>query len=166
MRQLEPGRYDGKISNYGMSNTQAGSKQAFITFDIAKPEGGNVELTWYGSLNPKPKEEGGKAASEWTIATLLDCGFSSQAIEILAAGPDGNSIELGKVMTLVVEDNVWKEQTNSRIKFINVPGTSPGPKRVTVDEVATSPEATALRAQLMRARQTVKTGVKAPVSPI
>jgi hypothetical protein len=162
MRQLDPGRYDGKIVDYGMSKTKAGDSQAFIMFNIEKPEGGSVELTWYGSLNPKPKEEGGKAPSEWTIATLLDCGFSSSSIEILAAGKDGNSLEVGKMMTLSVQDNVWDGNTTSQIRFVNILGSTPGPKRVSVDDACKLPESGALRAQLLRARA----GATAPKSPL
>lgn len=159
-RILDPGRYDGKISDYGISKTSKGKKQAFIVFDI-----NGKSLTWYGGLDPVPSEPGKRAQLEFTIKTLLDCGFSNDSVESMAAGKDSNALPLGKEMTLTIEDNLYNGETSSRIQWVNEKGFVPGPPRISYEE-ATGSDSGALRAELMRQRKIKETGAPVPKSPL
>lgn len=159
-RILDPGRYEGKIVDYGISKTSKGKKQAFIVFDI-----NGKTLTWYGGLDPIPSEPGKRAQLEFTIKTLLDCGLSTDTVETMAAGTSSNALPVGKEMALVVEDNVYEGETSSRIKWINEKGFMPGPPRIAYEEAIGS-DSGALRAELARQRQMKATGQPVPKSPL
>lgn len=159
-RILDPGKYDGKIVDYGISKTSTGKKQAFIVFEI---QGKN--LTWYGGLDAVPNANTGKAQLEYTVKTLLDCGLSSDTIEVMAAGQSSNAIPIGKEMTLVVEDNTYEGNVSSRIKYVNELGFVAGPARMSYEE-ATGADSGALRAELARQKMMKKTGAPVPKSPL
>ena len=164
-RTLTPGSYDGKIVDYGIGKTKKDKPQAFIVFEIPV-EDKLVRLTWYGLLDPKPSEEGKRAPSEITVATLLDCGYSAETIEMMAAGPTSNALEIGHEMTLVVEDNTWEGETNSRIKYVNIKGQSRGPVRMSYEQASAGLPSGALKAQLMRARAGKGGATNVPKSPL
>ncbi len=148
-RQLSAGTYEGEIEDYGISKNSKGDAQAFIKFKIMKGEGeGFAELTWYGGLSNAKKQDAKKSPAEYTIATLLDCGFKGMEVEDLATGPHGNSIDPGRVMSLAIEDNDYEGKIYSRIKYINALGAG-GPKKLTKEELTGKTDTSALRAILM-----------------
>lgn len=157
MRNFEPGKHTAKIADYGISKTSKGKPQAFIVF-----ESEGKSITWYGGLDPKPAEEGKRAPLEFTIKTLLDCGLSTDVVENMAAGTQSNALPVGKEMELVIEDNVWEGQVQSRIKWVNIPGFVSGPPRVDHAEAGTLVNSGALRAELMRQKK----GPATPKSPL
>ncbi len=151
-RLLDPGTYRGKIVGYGISQTLSGSNQAFVTFEVPLQAGGSVKISWYGGLSVDAKP-GKKAPAEYTLATLLDCGFEGEGVEVIAGGPDSNSLPLGREMDLVVEDNVYEDKVSSRIKYVNDPNVSRGPKSVSFDDASKSLNVGSLRAVLLRKKQ-------------
>ncbi len=166
MRKINPGSYDAKIVDYGLTETKNNKPMAFVTFGIQDAQDSYVELTWRGLLDPKPSAEGKKAPSEYTVKTLLDCGFKGESIENMAAGKDSNIIDIGHEMTVVVEDNEYDGETYSQIRWVNIKGETHGPSRMTQDQASAKLPTGALRAQLMKARQEKATGTETLKSPI
>lgn len=163
-RLLDPGTYRGKIVGYGISETKAGNKQAFITFEIPSPGGGTVKMSWYGGLSAEAKE-GKKAPAEYTIATVLECGFEGEGVEMLAGGPESMALPLNKEMSLVIEDNEYEGNVSSRVKYVNDPSIQRGPKSVTFDEASKGLNVGALRATMLRLKASRKASPDAPDIP-
>ncbi len=153
-RVLGAGQYVGTIEDYGISESkESKAPQAFVKFKIMKGEGdGFAELTWFGGFSNEIKEGNKKSPAQWTVSTLLDCGFSGQEVEDLSTGPEGKTLELGKEMSLVVEDNDYKGVVRSRIKWVNRLGAG-GPKKVSKDELSGKMNTSALRAMLLKGRE-------------
>lgn len=161
-RILDPGTYKAKIADYGMSKTQSGKPQAFIVFDV-----NGTNISWFGLLDPKSSDGVKKAPLEISVKTLLDCGFSGDTIEVMAAGKSSNCLEIGKEMDLVIEDDLYNGEVKSRIKWVNVPGFIPGGARMTYEDASASVQSGALRAELMRQRkQLAGGGTPVPKSPL
>jgi len=150
--RIKPGTYPGTLTDYGISETKAGDPQVFLIFDVNAGDQGNYSMTWYGLMNTVAKESGKKAPIEYTIKTILDCGFSGESPELLAAGPESNLMPLGIAMDLRVEDNTYDGTTTNRIRFVNVPGQGGGPGRVGYEEVTKKVSVDAIRAELIKQR--------------
>lgn len=151
-RQLPQGNYVGKIEDYGIFKKDD-KASAFIKFKIDKGEGnGFAELTWFGGLANTKKEGAKKTPMEYTVTTLLDCGFSGADIADLATGPGNEVLKLGTEMALVVEDNLYNDELTTRIKYVNVLGAG-GLKRATVEELAGKVDTSAFRAALLKGKE-------------
>lgn len=156
-RQLPAGSYIGKIEDYGIFKKDE-KASAFIKFKIDKGPGqGFAELTWFGSLSTIKKETAKKSPMEYTVTTLLDCGFSGADIEDLATGPGNETLKLGTEMSLEIEDNIYQDKQTSRIKYVNVLGAG-GLKRATKEEVAGTVDTSAFRAMLLKGKENRPTG--------
>lgn len=152
-RVIPPGQYIGAIEDYGISKSSKDQPQAFIKFKINKGEGeGFVNLTWFGGLSEKVPQGKEKSPAQWTVGTLLDCGFKGQEIEDLAFGPAGESIQLGKEMSVTVQDNEYEGKLTSRIQWVNVLGGG-GPKKMSKEDLAGKTNTSALRALLLQEKQ-------------
>lgn len=103
---MQPGRYEGKILDYGIGETKMGNPQIFVKFKI-----GEKSLTWFGSLSEKAIEITGKA--------LIACGFKGTDLSVLADGLNSNALDLDKTLSLVVENEEYKGKTYTKIKWVN-----------------------------------------------
>jgi hypothetical protein len=167
MITVPAGVYEGKLVDYGISETQHGDAQAFIVFEIEHE--GPKRLTWYGLMNTKAKTEGKKAPIEFTVKTILDCGFTGEAIENMAAGVQAACFPIGKVMNLTIVDNEYinsagNEVVTSKVQWVNVPGEG-GVKRIDQATASTKINTGALRAELLKQRgnQPLKVADKNPL---
>jgi len=148
-RVLMAGNYIGTIEDYGISKSSKDEPQAFIKFKVEKAQGeGFAELTWFGGLSEKVREGKTNSPAHYTIKTLLDCGFKGMEVEDLANGPAGGTIEFGKEMSLVVEDNLYKEVLRSQIKWVNKLGG--GMKSLSKEELVGKTNTSSLRAMLLK----------------
>jgi hypothetical protein len=122
-RILNAGDYEGAIEDYGIKSTTKGDPQVFIQFKVNKGEGqGFANLTWYGGLSTNKSDKVDKSPAEYTVETLIACGFSGGDVEELCGGIASNSLKVGTKMSLHIEDNNYNEKITSRIKYVNRPG--------------------------------------------
>lgn len=117
---ITAGRFNGKVTDYGVSASSNDNCQVFVVFDIAFPEGEH-SMTWYGSLNA------GKAR-EITIKSLLVLGFHSNSFDDLVDGKTSGAIEIGKEASLVIENEEYEGKNRWKIKWVNA--LNNGPKRI------------------------------------
>ena len=131
MAGYEVGRFPGKVTDYGIGETQAGDPQVFVTFDVEFSLGVQ-SMTWFGSL-----KEG--KAREITLKALLALGMKG-GVEALLDGPDGAAIRVGIDASLVTSEHEYQGSTSVRIDWVNAPGGG-GVKRA---------EPTAAKAKLLK----------------
>lgn len=121
---LQPGTYTGKLTDYGITQTQAGKPQLKCTFEII--QGAETFLiSWFGSFNA------GKA-QEMTIKTLcgvLDLFAEPNEIEhylatIAEKGVASELLNQEKEYALVIEHDTYNGKTRPKIKWINNTGTA------------------------------------------
>lgn len=109
--KIDPGNYKAKIKDYGIIQHQKSGKfQVMILFGIL--DGPN--FTYFGGLDSEKQKE-------FTTKNLVTLGANPTTIDRVEQGPKGGALDMEKVFELVVEDNTYNGQTNSRIKFINDP---------------------------------------------
>lgn len=117
---IQAGRFNGKVTDYGVSASSNDNPQVFVVFDVAFPDG-EQSMTWYGSLNA------GKAR-EITIKALLVLGFHSNSFDDLVDGKDSGAIVLGKEASLVIENEEYEGKSRWKIQWVN--SLNSGPKRI------------------------------------
>jgi hypothetical protein len=147
---LKQGMYEGFIDDYGISNTKAGKKQAFIIFVIPTEEGGEYRQTWYGQL------ESGDSSLQITVRRLLDCGFTGADIELMAEGRESGCLEIGRKMNLDIEENEWplgSGKISPKIKAVYPPGVTPGPGRSSKEEVKSTLNLSQIKAEILKQRE-------------
>lgn len=152
-RVIPAGQYLGSIEDFGISKSSKDQPQAFIKFKINKGERlGFCNLTWFGGLSEKVPQGKENSPAHWTVKTLLDCGFTGQEVEDLALGVEGNSLQLGKEMSLTIQDNEYEDKLTSRIQWVNVVGGG-GPKKMSKEDLAGKTNTSALRAMLIKEKE-------------
>lgn len=173
MISVDAGYYNGKIVDYGISEARSsGQPQAFIEFEVidgvldGQPCSTPPRLKWFGGLATKASKEGDTPPIEWTVKTLLDCEFSSEAVENMAAGPASECLKIGHEMSLTIEDNEWDGKVSSRIKWVNIKGSTGAAKKMSHEEAAGKLNTSALRAVLLREKQKRATGADVPKVPL
>lgn len=112
---IDPGRYLGKVKQYGIGTTKAGDPNVTVIFGFKDNLNQERELTWFGSL-----KEG--RAREITIDALLVCGFKGNDIGALAGGPETGLLDLNTDVDLVVENEEYNGKVSTKIKWINRAG--------------------------------------------
>jgi len=124
------GIFNGKIKEYGVSETNAGNPQIFISFEVLDQETGNVlkTMSWFGSF------VGG--AKDITLKTLIACGLMPQNFGSLVNFKDGvasNMLDLNKVLSLDIQEEPKYDdpsKTVSKIQWVNDPNSAPQIKKV------------------------------------
>jgi hypothetical protein len=119
MEKVNPGKYYGVITNYGIFESKAGNLSVFIdvkfeaTTDAELVAKKIVELRWFGSLSEK--------AAPYTLKTLIKLGYKGKNILTLADGPMSKLIEPMKKVSIIVEDKINPKLNTieSKIAFIN-----------------------------------------------
>lgn len=111
----KPGRYVGRLIDYGVLETKDGHPQILGVFDFTDSTGEQFQQAWFGSLKPKAKE--------FTLKALKALGFDelSHQYPDLALGVDGGPLDLNRRVSLTVEDNRNPQtgEVNSRISWVN-----------------------------------------------
>lgn len=121
------GKFNGNITDYGVSESQAGNPQVFITFAF-ECEGAQKTMSWYGSF------AGG--AKDITLKTLIYCGLQPQHYNQLVNFKNGtmsNMLDLSKVLELdIQEEPDYKDPTKmrSKINWVNDPASAPQIKKI------------------------------------
>lgn len=114
MSIYKSGRFSAKVTDYGISETKAGDPQAFVTFEVAFPDGA-ASMTWYGSFKPK--------AQDITFKALQALGLNGKVTD-LSIGPDGGPIPVGTEASVVVEEEQRQDGQGTwfRIRWVNRAG--------------------------------------------
>ena len=148
-----PGRYIGKIIDYGMGETQKGDPQVLVMFEFKDDEEVNQRMCWFGTL----KEGKGR---QITIDTLLNCGFKGTELSVLADGVGNGALDTEKELQLTVNENVYNGKKSLRIDFVNLPGGSAFREKMSKEQVVQKFTGMKLdlRADIMQRRQEL--GVK------
>lgn len=127
------GKFDAKIKDYGVSKTQAGNPQLFITFTF-EAEGATKELTWYGSF------VGG--AKDITLKSLINCGLTPDKfskLNLFNTGIQSGLLNLGKVLSIDVQEEPHQNdptKTRTVVRWVNDPESSYVVKRLSEAENA------------------------------
>lgn len=120
------GKFDAKISDYGVSETKSGNPQVFVRFAFNDNDGAQKELTWYGSF------VGG--AKDITLKTLIYCGLKPQhfgQLVNLANGIASGMLDTQKVLNIDVQEEP-KQDGGMRtvIQWVNDPASAPQIKKI------------------------------------
>lgn len=128
MDLLPAGQYRGKVTSYGIGETQAGDPQVVIKFDVyiippdatlAMLEEGTIdaadisieEMSLYSSL------KGG--AIPITLDTVLKLGLKpGKEIVDLAEGVEGGALEIERFYGLSIKDNRYNDKVTSKISSV------------------------------------------------
>lgn len=118
---VKPGKYIGRVVDYGIGTTKNGDPQVMVQFRFEDSDHKTQQMTWFGSL--KQGQEGKKAPREITIDALLACGLATDEIESLANGPQGCALDEERDVQLTIEEETDdKGKVRSKIRWINIPG--------------------------------------------
>lgn len=149
---MKPGKYIGKVVDYGIGETKAGLPQVLVMFAF---EG--EEMIWFGTL----KEGKGR---EITIAALLNCGFKTNEIEDLAQGKGSGVLDESIDVQLTVgEEADLQGVLRTRIQWVNAPGGSSFRKKMAKPDAARVMAGMNLKADVLRIREEL--GKKAEALP-
>lgn len=99
-----------KIKDYGLQEIESlgGAVKVQIQFDN--------NLWWEGFLLKKDGTPNKK-----TIKTLFTCGFRGTDLTILAKGPDGKSLNMGKEFELSTVTELYNDKEYEKVDWINDP---------------------------------------------
>lgn len=132
---LTPGEYRGRIESYGIGETQAKEPQAVVTlaaldlgeltpaqYDAGEFDSGREfelsgeKITWFGSFAPLTP---GKtiSAKEITLETLRKLGFNGD-FGAFSDGVSGGSVDISKIYSFQVVENVYQNKTSLRVSSI------------------------------------------------
>lgn len=156
MSQIKPGIYQATISNYGIGVTQNGNPQVMILFNFQDHENAPREMTWYGSL-----KEG--KAQEYTLKTLLYCGFSGSDPAEIADGIESGLLDHITPVKITVEEHEYEGKKSMRVSWVNKIGSKAMEKRITKSEAKLKLGTLNLKGTLAAVRQ--ETGIKAEPRP-
>lgn len=124
------GVFKGKITDYGVSTTQAGKPQVFIVGQFDDPDGLKKSLTWYGGFSEK--------GTQYTLRTLLYCGLApknASKLNQLINGPESGLLDMDLLLDFDVQTEEYRDRdgnkkTRTSIKYINNRDLSPGVQRI------------------------------------
>jgi len=119
---IQPGKYEAKITDYGVKETKAGQPAVIIAFDVA----GN-SVYWTGYFTERTMEQ--------TKATLLMLGLKNGYLPGLALGLSGNALNATKSYSITVvheadqDGKMWP-----RVRWVNDPTASNIKSAVSVEK--------------------------------
>ena len=154
MAKMKPGDYQARIVNYGITNNKAGDPQLAILFEYNDEENQRHEVTWFGSFKEK--------ALEWTLKTLIVCGFSGEDPAELATGVESGLLDTISPVTIVLDEQEYQGKRFIRVTWVNPSGGKSLGGRITKEEAKVKLGAMNLRGQMAMIRQ--KEGVPKPQS--
>jgi hypothetical protein len=114
---IEPGKYRGRITDYGVTQSQAGQQlpMVFITFEMIgqyDPDTGEVEpcesatRTYYKAITPK--------TIGWLLADLKAIGYDRPGLEYLDPEVPGAVDLFGREIDVVCEHEMYQGRTRER----------------------------------------------------
>ena len=110
MNLVNPGVYEAKIVNYGLSRSKSGNLQAVVKLGFEDDMGKKHTISWYGGFGPNQMR--------MTIGTLVVCGLNT-AVDAIAEGPSSNALNTVDPLFIEVEHNEYQGKTNARIRWIS-----------------------------------------------
>jgi hypothetical protein len=114
---IEPGKYRGRITDYGVTQSQAGQHlpTVFITFELVgqyDPDTGEVGpcepvgRTYYKSISPK--------TIDWLLADLKAIGYDRPGLEYLDPETPGAADLFDREIDIDCESETYQGQTRDR----------------------------------------------------
>lgn len=149
-QKITAGIFEARISNYGITVTKEGHPQVAILFDYNDHDGTPHEVTWFGTL----KEGKGQ---EFTLKSLLYCGFSGSDPADLADGANTGLLDTMTPVKITIEEQEYNGKRQMKVAWINRIGGAI--KSITKSEAKLKMGALNLKGALAAARQ--ETGIKA-----
>lgn len=110
MQLTEEGRFEAKVVDYGLAETNDGTPQVVVMFNTVEEKPRTI--TWYGILNA------GKA-QEIALKALLTMGLKGNDVAALEAGKDTGLIDTEKSVSITVENHVYNGKTQTRVSWVN-----------------------------------------------
>lgn len=113
---MKTGRHSAKITDYSVSESQAGDPMLQVRFKFkGNDDGSDCEWNWYGSF-----KEG--KAREITLKALVVMGFVGDEFEKLCDGPVSNCLDMNKEVSIETGNEEYNGKTSYRINWVNEPG--------------------------------------------
>jgi hypothetical protein len=112
--QIQPGKHNGRVINYGFKTTQAGDPAVVVEFKIDTGTE-SVNLSWQGSMKTDRKTPESMSAWDFTKQALEACGlvFDPATIEkdwnAMAGGVSSGVLDTDRDVQLTVE---YKKSTS------------------------------------------------------
>jgi hypothetical protein len=111
MTLIAPGKYSGRLIDYGFKTTKDEAPQisAFFEVDVS---GAKHVLPWYGYFTEKSVKH--------TTQALMTMGFKETTpIDAIARGTSSKALDTTKEYSLTVETNEYNGKQSSRVQWIN-----------------------------------------------
>lgn len=115
MKELKPGIYEAKVSDYGVAETKKGDPMAMMRFTYADGDGDNHFITWYGTF-------GSEKSKEISCQALALCGYTSSNLADLAKGKGSNVLDESRLVSITVAQEDWEGKTRMKVKYVNPAG--------------------------------------------
>lgn len=143
---IEDGIYGAIVTNWGITETQAGLPQVVVSFDVKAKEG-MKPMSWFGSL-----KEG--KAREITIDALLTCGFSGDDVADIAKSVEGKALELGREVSVTVGTEADLEgKDRQRIRWVNPIGGGAFRNKISHGDAVSKLKGMNLKGEILARRQ-------------
>jgi hypothetical protein len=106
---LQPGKYDGKIVEYGIKTTKAGAPTVLVAFRVKEQD---QPVYWTGYFTDK--------TVVGTKATLAQLGLRNGNLPLLAAGIPGGALDTEKTFKItVVHEPGMDDKMYPRVRWID-----------------------------------------------
>lgn len=145
MKEVQPGKYLAKVTDYGIGTTKEGLPQVLVMFAYKDKDQDEHSLIWFGSLKENAKP--------YTIDALLACGLKGNDLEVLADGVGNGALDTEKDVQITVEEHEWQGKKSMRIQWINEPGASSFRDKLTKGEAVQKMQGLNLKADVLARRQ-------------
>lgn len=100
-------KYLARATEWALGETDKGTEQVAVNFDIITPDAEMNTIVWYGYFSDKTWER--------TVESLRHCGWTGTDLADMQ-GLDANEVEL------VIEDETYEGKTHQRVRWVNRPG--------------------------------------------
>lgn len=119
-----PGRYRGKLIEYGAKTTMKGEPAIALRFAFEDENKHRHEVIWQGSLS-QGTDPSKKRPIEITLETLGVCGFDfhkHKTLEVIADGTEGGALDCERELMITVEHETWDGKPFAKARFVNPVG--------------------------------------------
>lgn len=111
----DPGVFEAKVVDYGVTKSKADKPMAMIRFIYSGEDGTDKFINWYGSF-------ASEKSSEITCAALALCGWSTNNPADLAKGKGSGVLDETKTVSITLANEEYNGKTNLKVKYINPVG--------------------------------------------
>jgi hypothetical protein len=151
--QIKPGKFIGKVVDYGFRKTSGGVVEPQIRFKWKDEFNTEFEWNWRGSL-----KEG--KAREITLAAIVTCGFNGDDLSVMADGVPSGALDTKKeVLLTVVLEPGNDGKLYPKINWINEVGGGGFKDIISRGEVAAQLAGMNLKGDLMALKKTNTTEI-------